>query len=572
MQRYSFRAKRHSPQAKKKSRRRPCGGFVFLGKNMYFYCGVPTVGHPARGRRKTTCNMRCDRLLIPLALPLAGGAAQQAQAQAPAAERPNIILFMVDDMGWQDTSLPFWSERTFYNDRYETPNMERLARQGVMFTQAYACSLSSPTRCSLMTGSNAARHRVTNWTLRKGVTTDGASDLLAFPEWNCNGIAQSEGTDLTYVGTSFVDLLRASGYHTIHCGKAHWGAIDTPGESPHHFGFEVNIAGHAAGGPATYLSERNYGYDEKGRARNLFAIPGLEKYWQSGEFLTEALTREAIAAMDKAVRYDRPFYLYMSHYAIHVPIDRDMRFYDKYLRKGLSAKEAAYASLIEGMDKSLGDIMDWLERNGQADNTIVIFMSDNGGFSSSAGWRDEPLYTQNYPLTCGKGSAYEGGIREPMIVSWPGVTKAGTRCDSYVIIEDFFPSILEMAGVERWKVPQTVDGVSFVPLLTGEGDPSRGRCLYWNFPNEWDGGSGPGVAATATVRRDNWKLIYFYADGHKELYDIPNDIGEKHDLAAERPDVVKRLSKELGRFLRGSGGQRPTFKDSGQPCPWPDEI
>lgn len=517
--------------------------------------------------------MRYDRLLLPLTLPLAGAAAQQASAQAAtAAERPNIILFMVDDMGWQDTSLPFWSEHTFYNDRYETPNMERLARQGVMFTQAYACSLSSPTRCSLMTGSNAARHRVTNWTLRKGVTTDAADDCLAFPEWNCNGIAQSEGTDLTYVGTSFVDLLRAGGYHTIHCGKAHWGAIDTPGENPHHFGFEVNIAGHAAGGPATYLSERNYGYDADGRPQGLFAIPGLEKYWQSGTFLTEALTREAIAAMEKAVRYDRPFYLYMSHYAIHVPIDRDMRYYEKYLRKGLSAKEAAYASLIEGMDKSLGDIMDWLERSGEADNTVIIFMSDNGGFCSSTGWRDEPLYTQNYPLTCGKGSAYEGGIREPMIVSWPGVTAAGTRCDSYVMIEDFFPTILEMAGIERWKVPQTVDGVSFVPLLTGRGDPSRGRCLYWNFPNKWDGGDGPGVAPTATVRCDNWKMIYFYRDGHKELYDIPNDISEKHDLASEHPDVVRRLSKRLGEFLRRSGGQRPTFKDSGQPCPWPDEI
>lgn len=517
--------------------------------------------------------MRYDRLLLSLSLPLAGAAAQQTSAQTAApAERPNIILFMVDDMGWQDTSLPFWSERTFYNDRYETPNMERLARQGVMFTQAYACSLSSPTRCSLMTGSNAARHRVTNWTLRKGVTTDAADDRLAFPEWNCNGITQSEGTDLTYVGTSFVDLLRADGYHTIHCGKAHWGAIDTPGENPHHFGFEVNIAGHAAGGPATYLSERNYGYDADGRPQGLFAIPGLEKYWQSGTFLTEALTREAIAAMDKAVRYDRPFYLYMSHYAIHVPIDRDMRYYEKYLRKGLSAKEAAYASLIEGMDKSLGDIMDWLERSGQADNTIIIFMSDNGGFSSSTGWRDEPLYTQNYPLNSGKGSAYEGGIREPMIVSWPGVTASGTRCDSYVMIEDFFPTILEMAGIERWTVPQTVDGVSFVPLLTGRGDPSRGRCLYWNFPNKWDGGDGPGVAPAAAVRRGNWKLIYFYRDGRKELYDIPNDISEKHDLAAERPDVVKSLSKELGRFLRRSGAQRPTFKDSGQPCPWPDEI
>lgn len=506
-------------------------------------------------------------------LPLAGGAVQQAQAQqTAAAERPNIILFLVDDMGWQDTSLPFWSERTIYNDRYETPNMERLARQGVMFTQAYACSLSSPTRCSLMTGSNAARHRVTNWTLHKNRPTDGANSVLEFPEWNCNGIAQCEGTERTFVGTSFVDLLRASGYHTIHCGKAHWGAINTPGENPHHFGFEVNIGGHAGGGLATYLSEGNYGHDKDGNPRHVFATPDLDKYWQTGTFLTDALTQEAIAAMEQAVKYEQPFYLYMSHYAIHIPIDRDMRYYEKYLQKGLSSKEAAYASLIEGMDKSLGDIMDWLEKSGEADNTIIIFMSDNGGFSSGADWRDEPLYTHNYPLTCGKGSAYEGGIREPMIVSWPGVAEEGTQCDKYVIIEDFFPSILEMAGVDRWSVPQEVDGVSFVPLLTGEGDPSRGRCIYWNFPNNWNGGSGPGVAATAAVRRDNWKLVYFYEDGRKELYDIPNDISEKNDLAAEHPDVVKRLSKELGGFLRKSGGQRPTFRSDGRQCPWPDEI
>lgn len=181
--------------------------------------------------------------------------------------------------------------------------------------------------------------------------------------------------------------------------------------------------------------------------------------------MTEALTQEALKALDKAKKYNQPFYLYMSHYAIHVPIDKDVRFYDKYKKKGLSDKEAAYASLIEGMDKSLGDIMDWLEKNGEADNTIVIFMSDNGGYATGSGWRDEPLYTQNFPLKCGKGSAYEGGIREPMIVRWPGTVQPGTRCNDYLIIEDFYPSILEMAGIDDYDVPQEIDGISFVPLL-----------------------------------------------------------------------------------------------------------
>ena len=315
--------------------------------------------------------------------------------------RPNIIFFLVDDMGWQDTSLPFWTEKTMYNERYETPNMERLARQGMMFTQAYASSISSPTRCSLMTGANAARHRVTNWTLQKNKTTDAQSEVLQLPDWNYNGIAQVEGTNHTFVAKSFVQYLKDSGYHTIHCGKAHWGAIDTPGENPCHFGFETNIAGHAAGGLATYLSELNYGHDEKGNPTSLMSIPGLEKYWKTGTFVTEALTQEALKALDKAKEYNQPFYLYMSHYAIHIPIDKDMRFYDKYKKKGMSDKEAAYASLIEGMDKSLGDIMDWLEKNGEA-----IYDTDASPFREQYEWgaitrKENTLYlilSGKYPL------------------------------------------------------------------------------------------------------------------------------------------------------------------------------
>lgn len=495
--------------------------------------------------------------------------ASSLQAWPAGGDRPNIILFMVDDMGWQDTSVPFWTQRTPLNVRYETPNMERLARQGMMFTQAYASPISSPSRCSLLTGANAARHRVTNWTFRRGQMTDAEDDLLAPPEWNYNGICQSEGTPNTFVARSFVDILHEAGYHTIHCGKAHWGAQGTPGERPEHFGFDVNIAGHAAGGPATYLSERNYGHDADGTPTAQFAVPGLQKYWGTGTFLTEALTREALAALD-SMNGRQPFFLYLSHYAVHVPIDRDVRFYAKYRAKGLSEKEAAYASLVEGMDKSLGDVLDWLERNDEAGRTIVLFMSDNGGYATGTEWRDEPLYTQNAPLRSGKGSLLEGGIREPMIVRWPGVTTSPQHCDSYMLIEDFFPSILEMAGIRAYRVPQKVDGRSFVPLLRGTGDPSSNRVLIWNYPHVW-GNTGPGIDNNCAIREGDWKMIYYYKTGRKELYNIRQDISEEHDLAAERPNIVRRLSRKLGKQLRSMNAQRPTEKIGGQPCSWPDK-
>lgn len=507
-------------------------------------------------------------LLAPLvAAPLQGQCANPGER---ADKRPNIILFMVDDMGWEDTSLPFWSEKTHYNKMYETPNMERLAAQGMMFTQAYASSISSPTRCSLITGTNAGRHRVTNWTLEKNTATDRKSDVLQLPDWNYNGVSQVGGTPNTFVGTSFVQLLKNSGYHTIHCGKAHFGAIDTPGEDPHHWGFEVNIAGHAAGGLASYLGEENYGHTKDGKPSSLMSVPGLEKYWETETFVTEALTKETLVALDKAKKYNQPFYLYMAHYAIHVPIDKDMRFYQKYIDKGMTPKEAAYATLIEGMDKSLGDIMDWLDANGEADNTVFLFMSDNGGLTSEPQWRDGQLHTQNFPLNSGKGSAYEGGIREPMIVRWPGVVEPNTKCDKYVIIEDFYPTILEMAQVKHYQTVQPIDGVSFLPLLKGKGDPSKGRSLYWNFPNIW-GNDGPGIGPTCTVRNGDWKLIYYYQTRKKELFNIPEDIGEKNDLSQQYPDIVKRLSKQLGSYLRRVDGQRPSFKATGKACPWPDK-
>lgn len=483
-------------------------------------------------------------------------------------QRPNIILFLVDDMGWQDTSLPFWTETTELNRRYHTPNMERLAKQGMMFTSAYACSVSSPTRASLFTGMNAARHRITNWTLYKNQEVDDPHPDMEFPQWNVNGISPVEGIERACYALSLAQVLKDNGYHTIHCGKAHFGAIGTPTENPLAMGFDLNIAGHAAGGPGSFLGEQNYGNTLIDGKPSVWGVPGLEKYHGTDTYLTEALTLEALAALDRRDKH-QPFFLYMAHYAVHIPLAKDKRFYQKYADKGLDETEATYASMVEGMDKSLGDLMDYLEENGLSENTIILFMSDNGGLSAVN--RGGERHKHNLPLNSGKGSAYEGGIREPMIVKWPGVVRKDTRCHDYLMIEDFYPTILEMAQVEMPDTPQTIDGRSFLPLLTGKGkNPSKGRALYWNFPNNW-GPTGPGIGATCSIRKGDWKLIHYYATGKKELFNIRKDIGELNNLAEAEPKKVKSLSKALGEYLRSVDAQRPTLKATGELAVWPDE-
>jgi arylsulfatase A-like enzyme len=486
------------------------------------------------------------------------------------ARKPNIILFLADDLGWQDTSEPFFARRTPLNERYRTPSIERLARRGVKFTQAYACSVCSPTRVSLMTGMNAARHRVTNWTLRRNKSSDAAHPFLRLPDWNMNGISPVPGIERTVYATPLAAILKAAGYRTIHCGKAHLGALDTPGADPLNLGFDVNIAGHAAGGPGSYSGLHDFSAAWRNGDR-VWDVPGLKAYHGKDISLTEALTREAIAAAGPAVAEGRPFFLYMSHYAVHTPIEEDARFIKRYAEAGLDPIEARYASMVEALDKSLGDILDFLDAGNIAGDTIILFMSDNGGLSAE-GRGGEP-HTHNRPLRSGKGSAYEGGIREPMIVSWPGVTRPGSLCDTPVIIEDFFPTLLEMAGVRNPEIAQTVDGRSFVLLLSGSGiSRSAGdRTLFWHYPNNW-GPSGPGIGASSTVRQGDWKLIYYHADRRFELFDLAHDIGEQNDVAAREPAKVKRLARLLTEYLRSVDAQMPVDMLTGRPVPWPLEA
>ncbi len=470
-------------------------------------------------------------------------------------------------MGWQDTSVPFHTERTPFNDRYQTPNMERLAADGMKFTQAYACSVCSPTRVSLMTGLNAARHRVTNWTLHKNASNDRPHDKLEFPEWNVNGISPVAGVERTTHVTGLPEFLGSAGYHTIHCGKAHFGATDTLGADPLNFGFDVNIAGHAAGGPGSYLGTQDFSAAWRGGG-HVWDVPGLDRYHGQDVFLTEALTREALAAVDSAVADEEPFYLYMSHYAVHVPFAEDKRFIQKYRDAGLDETEAQYSAIVEGMDKSLGDIMDRLDEHGVADNTLFLFMSDNGGLSAH-GRGGGPAHSHNSPLSSGKGSAHEGGTRVPMIARWPGITRSGAVCDDQLIIEDFFPTILDVGGVDACEqIGGVIDGESFEPLLRHRGSTPENRPFFWHYPNNW-GPSGPGIGATSSVRKDDWKLIYYHVDESYELFNLADDLGEERNLAKDKPKRVKRLAGLLGNHLEDCSADMPIDKQTGKVVPLP---
>jgi arylsulfatase A-like enzyme len=492
----------------------------------------------------------------------------QAILSATALPKPNIVLFMVDDLGWQDTSEPFYIRRTLFNDRYKTPAVERLARQGLKFSQAYACAVCSPTRVSLMTGMNAARHRITNWTLRKNTSTDAVHETLSFPEWNMNGMSPVPGIDRTVYATPLPALLRKAGYRTIHCGKAHLGAVDTPAADPKNIGFDVNIAGHAAGAPGSYLGLHEFSAAWRGGDR-VWDVPDLDPYHGRDIFLTEALTREALKAVDAALGEGRPFFLYMAHYAVHTPIEEDNRFLKEYIDRGLEPIEAKYAAMVEGVDKSLDDIMGFLEKKGAAGNTVILFMSDNGGLSATG--RGGTPHTHNKPLSSGKGSAHEGGIREPMIVKWPGVVKPGTVCETPVIIEDFFPTLLEMAGAREFRTVQPVDGTSFMPLLRGRGTFPKERALFWHYPNNW-GPTGPGIGPSSTVRKGDWKLIYYHADRKFELFNLAEDIGESSNLADKNQAKVAEMAELLTRYLKSVDAQMPVDKKTGRPVEWPLDV
>lgn len=496
----------------------------------------------------------------------------QVSAQQPSKPKPNIIVFMVDDMGWQDTSVPFWKEATPLNKRFHTPNMERMAREGMKFTNAYATPLCTPSRVSLMTGLNATRHRITNWVSPNVDTnTDYPDPDLQSVDWNINGYSPVGGVRHTVTARALPAILAGNGYQTIHCGKAHFGSAQTPGADPLNLGFAVNIAGSEIGHPASYLGTDNYDRPVNGK-RNRNAVPGLEKYHGTDTFLSDALTTEALKAVDASVKNHQPFFLYLAHYAVHTPIMADKRFVDKYLKAGLPVTEANYASLVEGMDKSLGDVIDYLDAHQLSENTLILFMSDNGGLSTVPA-RSAPAHTHNLPLRAGKGSVYEGGIREPMLARWPKTIKAGSQTEVPVIIEDFFPTLLEVAGIRNAVPQKEIDGQSFATLFRKQaGALQQKRAFIWHHPNHWIAEDGPAISWASAMRQGDWKLVYQHKSETLELYNLADDIGESRDLIFANPKqseaLIRRLSGELARLQ----AQWPVVKRTNQPVKTPAEA
>lgn len=479
-----------------------------------------------------------------------GGAASTSLRVRVGPPRPNILFFLVDDMGWQDTSEPFHYDQddrpvlSDLNKRYRTPSMERLADQAKKFTRAYVSSVCTPTRVSLMTGMNATRHHVTTWTFPNKAQNTGSNQVkhLGDPDWRKAGMDKSD--------IPLPRLLQDLGYRTIHAGKAHFAPNGTFGGDPCDIGFDVNIAGHGAGLPGSYYGTANFG-------KGMWHVPGLEKYHGKDIFLTEVLTLEMKDAITQSVNAGQPFFAYMAHYAVHGPFLLDSRFADNY--PDLEGRPKAYATLIEGMDKSLGDLMDHLEVLNVAENTLVVFLSDNGG--------DAPIKNGNAPLRGKKGHRHEGGLRVPLMVGWGRLNpknvfqkrlsiQSGTRCHKLVAGYDLFPTLINVAG---GAVAHRMDGFDLAPYLIGTPGIHRPEEVVTHFPH------GHNHDHYTTYHQGDWKVIHNYGDGSYELYNLADDLAETNNLAQASPAKLQAMSKAMARELERNDAQYSVNLKTGKP-------
>ncbi|HID21752.1 MAG TPA: sulfatase, partial [Planctomycetaceae bacterium] len=440
------------------------------------------------------------------------------------AEKPNFVFFLVDDLGYMDIGAN--NPNTFY----ETPNVDRIAREGMRFTNGYAaCPVCSPTRYSIMTGRHPSRIDVTNW-----FSGRRAERFLPAPFHDAMPLSE----------VTIAEAPKEAGYRTAFLGKWHLGP--TPEYWPEAQGFDINVGGHNRGSPPG-------GYFAPYKNPRLSDGP-------PGEHLPMRLASEACRILEQF--QGAPFFVYFSFYSVHTPLQAPKQLVAKYrekaVRLGLEGqpefaeeeqcwprnqprrvrilqKHPTYAAMVESMDRAVGRVLEKLRQLGLEEKTIIFFMSDNGGLSTSEG-----LPTSNLPLRGGKGWVYEGGIREPFLIKWPGVTKPGSTCDVPVMSTDFYPTILEMAGLPL-RPQQHQDGLSLVPLLKQTGTLRR-EALYWHYPHYGNQGGFPGGA----VRIGDWKLIERYEDGRVHLFHLKDDIGTEQ---------LKFFNKQfdLGDFIQASG-------------------
>jgi arylsulfatase A-like enzyme len=466
-------------------------------------------------------------------------------------ERPNIILFLIDDMGWTDTSVPFWKTKVDNNSYFQTPNMDSLAAQSLVFTQAYSSSpVCSPTRAAIMTGQNPMRTKITNWI--PGEKQDEKSKYL-LPLWNQQGLTPGDIT--------LPSLLSDSGYTTIHIGKAHFGLQGSPGANPENLGFQKSYAGTHIGSPHTFFPP--YVKEDKS-----WSIPDLKSYSDNGMYLTDAITALTLDVLDSLTKQSTaPFFINLAHYAVHTPIEAKEGDTERYRLQGKSETEAKYAAMVQNMDESLGAVMNKLQELKMDQNTVIIFASDNGGHIINAAGSP----TKNLPVTGGKGFWYEGGYRVPFMIRMPGM---GSQTINFpTISEDLFPTILAIAKTD---VPENyvIDGENLFEILTeGKATSPRKKPLIWHYPHYWASPAireeEQGIGPFTAIRRGNWKLIYTYDDQQAHLYDLSVDIGEKNNLIQQHQPIAKKLVDALVEQMKDMDAGRPIDRTTKQPVPYP---
>ncbi len=429
-------------------------------------------------------------------------------------QKPNIIFFYIDDLGWKDVGFNG-------SKYYEMPNIDKLARQGMIFKSAYMAPTCAPSRACLTSGQYPPRHGI--YTVDAFARTpEKMREIKAFDS------KRFLSTDVI----TMAEAIKPADYVSASIGKWHVGDRDET--LPTGQGFNVNVAGCEWGKPKSYFSPY----------QNRFLTDGPD-----GEYLTDRLNDEAIKFI-KANK-DGPFFLYFPHYAVHVPLEARKELINKYKNKKphRGQNNPVYAAMIESIDIGIGRIMNKLKELGLVENTIIIFSSDNGG---------QNMCTSNLPLRGQKGNIYEGGIRVPTFIVWPGVTEPGSTCDVPITVVDFYPTLVEMAGIREFP-SQILDGESLVPLLRGDKKLKR-EAIYWHLPCYNGNGKAnakvwqPPVGA---IRKGDWKLIEFFEDGHLELYNLRQDIGETNNLAKSNPEKTKELLADLRTWQKKTNAQIP---------------
>ncbi|MCH7726636.1 MAG: sulfatase [Planctomycetes bacterium] len=423
---------------------------------------------------------------------------------------PNIVFVLIDDLGWMDLACQG-------NKLVETPNIDRLASQGMRFTDAYAAApVCSPTRAAILTGQSPARLHITNH----------IPDQARFVPDNPTLLPAEMLNHLPLEYTTIAERLSDAGYATAFLGKWHLAGRGDPKFYPEHQGFDLNIGGCAFGGPPTFFDP--------------YRIPTI-KNRRKGEYLPDRLADEAIQFM--RAKRDEPFALFLWNYTVHWPMEAPKALLEKYAtRKGPGLNDTRYGAMIEAMDASIGRVLQELDKLKLSERTLVIFTSDNGGFAG---------VSDNRPLRAAKGHLYEGGIRVPLIVRWPGVVQPATTCDTPVISMDFYETLLDVAKLPHDDVPR--DGESLLPLLRKNGKLRR-EAIYFHYPNyAWHRSNRLGSA----IREGDFKLIERFDDGSLELYNLNRDLGERHNLAETMPDKARELKERLVAWRAASKAAMP---------------